>query len=161
MFQDKKGISPLLSTILLIVLSIAIGAAVMSWGRAYVEQAAGAVQEKTEVQVSCQFDALAGVRKIGNEPSICYQDGTLKLLLENAGSISINGISVDVIGNDISKTDVAVNVGPAGIENVAVNYPANVVGEVKQVQITPKFFVGGKQVCPKNVLILEKIKKCA
>ncbi len=160
MLEDKKGISPLLSTILLIVLSIAIGAAVMSWGRAYVEEAAGAVQERTEVQVSCQFDALAGVRKIGNEPSICFQDGTLKFLLENGGTVEINGISVSIIGNEISKTDVAVKLGPTDVENIAVAYPAASVGAIKQVQVTPKFFVGENQVCPKNVLILENIKSC-
>ncbi len=159
MFEGKRGISPLLSTILLIVLSIAIGAAVMSWGRAYVEEAAGAVQEKTE-SVSCQFDALAGVRKIGNDPSICFQDGTLKFLLENGGTVQINGISVSIIGNDVSKMDVAVQLGPTDVQSIAVNYPSSTVGNIKQVQITPKFFVGVNQVCPKNVLILENIKSC-
>lgn len=37
--MEKKGLSPLASTILLLLLSILIGVAVMTWGKSYVEQA--------------------------------------------------------------------------------------------------------------------------
>ncbi len=35
--MDKKGLSPLASTMLLLIISILIGIAVMSWGRTYIE----------------------------------------------------------------------------------------------------------------------------
>lgn len=49
--MDNKGLSPLTSTVLLLVLSIIIGVVVMTWGRSYVEDAAvdkvyGAVQQE-------------------------------------------------------------------------------------------------------------------
>lgn len=39
MFENKKAISPLISTLLLVVFAIALGSVVMTWGRAYVESA--------------------------------------------------------------------------------------------------------------------------
>jgi len=38
--MNKKALSPLSSTIILLVVSIIIGIVVMQWGRGYVEQAA-------------------------------------------------------------------------------------------------------------------------
>ncbi|MBN2420990.1 SHOCT domain-containing protein [Candidatus Woesearchaeota archaeon] len=38
--MDSKGLSPLTSTVLLLVLSVIIGVVVMTWGKSYVEQAA-------------------------------------------------------------------------------------------------------------------------
>jgi uncharacterized membrane protein len=48
--MEKKGMSPLMSTILLLVISILIGIAVMTWGRSYVEQAAVNVASANPVQ---------------------------------------------------------------------------------------------------------------
>ncbi len=38
--MNKKAVSPLIATFLLLVFSIALGSVVMSWGKGYVEQAA-------------------------------------------------------------------------------------------------------------------------
>jgi len=38
--MNRKALSPLSSTIILLVISIIIGLVVMTWGRSYVEQAA-------------------------------------------------------------------------------------------------------------------------
>lgn len=55
--MDKKGISPLTSTILLLVLSILIGVVVMNWGRAYIEQST-ATNEVVSPQQPALFDDL-------------------------------------------------------------------------------------------------------
>jgi flagellin-like protein len=44
--MNKKGLSPLIATLLLVIFAIALGSIVMSWGKEYVEQAT-AVQEVT------------------------------------------------------------------------------------------------------------------
>ena len=37
--MNKKAVSPLVATLLLVVFAIALGSVVMSWGKAYVESA--------------------------------------------------------------------------------------------------------------------------
>lgn len=44
--MNKKALSPLVATLLLVIFAIALGSVVMSWGKEYVEQAT-AVQEVT------------------------------------------------------------------------------------------------------------------
>ncbi|HIH39732.1 TPA: SHOCT domain-containing protein [Candidatus Woesearchaeota archaeon] len=44
--MNRKAISPLSSTIILLVVSIIIGIIVMSWGRSYVEQATVKAEQK-------------------------------------------------------------------------------------------------------------------
>lgn len=55
--MNKKGLSPLTSTIILLVISILIGVVVMTWGRSYVEQAT-AKAEVTQQQQSGVFTDL-------------------------------------------------------------------------------------------------------
>ena len=48
MIDNKKGVSPLMATILLIILSLVLGIITMNIGRAYIEKIAG-VEEQKEV----------------------------------------------------------------------------------------------------------------
>lgn len=57
--MNKKGLSPLTSTIILLVVSILIGIVVMSWGKGYVEQAtAKADQAAIKEQQATVFEDL-------------------------------------------------------------------------------------------------------
>ncbi|MEK6887035.1 MAG: hypothetical protein AABW88_04330 [Nanoarchaeota archaeon] len=62
--MNTKAISPLSSTIILLVVSIIIGILVMSWGRTYVEQATLKADQKQieEKQVSVFEDLDARLR---------------------------------------------------------------------------------------------------
>jgi len=44
--MNKKGLSPLASTAILLVISIILGVIVMTWGRSYVEQITADVPEQ-------------------------------------------------------------------------------------------------------------------
>ena len=49
--MNKKGLSPLMATLLLVIFAIALGSVVMSWGKEYVEEAT-AVKEVTVEDVA-------------------------------------------------------------------------------------------------------------
>ena len=53
--MNKKGLSPLASTVLLLVISIIIGIIVMSWGRSYVEKATANAEQKQVAQTQPSF----------------------------------------------------------------------------------------------------------
>ncbi len=48
MIDNKKGVSPLIATILLIIVSLVLGTITMNIGKAYIEEIAG-VEEQKEV----------------------------------------------------------------------------------------------------------------
>ena len=56
--MNKKALSPLSSTIILLVVSILIGIVVMQWGRGYVEQAATTPTATAVEQESTVFEDI-------------------------------------------------------------------------------------------------------
>ena len=53
---NKKAVSPLIATVLLIAFAVALGAVVMNWGRSYVETTAKYAEEKSDIQILCSRD---------------------------------------------------------------------------------------------------------
>jgi flagellin-like protein len=51
--MNKKGVSPLIATVLLIAFAVALGAIVMNWGRGYVEDTQSFARSTSESQLIC------------------------------------------------------------------------------------------------------------
>ena len=109
--RNAKGISPLLATVLLVGMTVAIIVIAILWGRSYIEEMAakrGAIAEK---QAECQnvdFTAVKEEPKCGLGVSDCQIDITLK----NQGSVSIDKFTARVISKD-GKAGVAVELKEA------------------------------------------------
>ncbi|MFC1728027.1 archaellin/type IV pilin N-terminal domain-containing protein [Nanoarchaeota archaeon] len=57
--MNKKALSPLVATLLLVVFAIALGSVVMSWGKAYVEQATTAPEVTVDdIEETSVFEEL-------------------------------------------------------------------------------------------------------
>lgn len=57
--MNKKAVSPLIATLLLVIFSIALGSVVMSWGKQYVESAATPKETTVkDVQKTSIFEEL-------------------------------------------------------------------------------------------------------
>ena len=149
--MNKKGISPLISTLLLIFFAAALGIVVMSWGKT-------AQLEEIE-EVTCDRVGL-DIIKVGEEPQLCHSNGVLKYTLENTGAIAIDGIKLFVIGNEIEKIEQDAYVAPADIVNLESAYQTKTT--IKKVKITPRIIVGeGREFCPKKGVEIDSIKECA
>lgn len=142
--MNKKAISPLISTLLLIFFAVALGLVVMSWGRtAQLEE----VEEKTCEEVSI------GIMKIAGQ-EICYKDSTLKYTLENTGSVRIDKIKLFIISDDIEKIDQDAIIQAADIVKLESSYQTK---EIKKIKITP----GVQDIfCPKNGVEIDVINEC-
>ena len=93
MMNNKKAVSPLIATVLLIAFAVALGAIVMNWGRAYVEDTQSYARESSESMVKCSSNVNL---KLDMQKAIVDLDtstptnlNNLSLSLDNQGGLDI------------------------------------------------------------------------
>ncbi len=93
----KKGVSPLIATVLLIAFAVSLGAVVMNWGRGYVETTIVQVEAQSSEKISCSMDTSMGIVQVGDKIRLCIDDSgdpILRFTLINTGITDIHGIQV-------------------------------------------------------------------
>ncbi len=109
--KNKKGISPLIATVLLIAFAVALGAVVMNWGRTYTQDQIDTAAKRSDEELECGLDIELKIKEVAGEPQLFYTNstGNLTFMLENVGRKTINSIKVIIIGQngeDINITDI-------------------------------------------------------
>ncbi|MBI2559420.1 hypothetical protein HYW20_08920 [Candidatus Woesearchaeota archaeon] len=158
-FKSKKGVSPLIATILLIAFAVALGSVVMNWGLSLELGKSGDKCRNVDIRIR-EADAS----------EVCYggvgQNGYINFIIDNAGS-EINGMSIWIIGEKgTSLFDVDNILIKKGAlyekENKEVTYDFSTYGSIKQVQFIPKIRIDQSlEICPKNAVKAEKIGICS
>jgi len=93
MLQSRKGISPLIATVLLIAFAVALGAVVMSWGRGYIETTATFAEEKSAAEMRCTMDVELDYAIVNNQKKVCFGD-------MNEDNINITDLDYDEYVNN-------------------------------------------------------------
>ena len=143
----KKGIAPLIATILLLSFAVSIGVVVMNFGKAQVELGA-----------ECAIDVGLELQK-----DVCFESGVIKFTLSNGINIKVEGLLVNVIGMSKAETSELnnINLGKAGVYSGMIRYDKGVSGEVRQMKISPKVFLfDEEQICVEKSVIVEKVANC-
>jgi len=90
-FFNKKGVSPLIATVLLISFAVALGSVVLQWGKS--------------LPISNPRDICSGVAmkiRSVNDAEICYsgsgQDAYINFIIDNNGEIDIEGLQIHMLG---------------------------------------------------------------
>lgn len=160
MFEGRRGISPLVATVLLIAFSVALGAVVMSWGESYIEQRAEFVSGKPEVGGPCDT-ALISIIKLEGKPQACLRGSTVELFIEN-GQRPLDGIKVSVTGSDgvhLVDNVLAKKLDPA--DSVKVTVTPTAIGTIKQIKLTPILLINNEQqFCTQSQTIIEPVQPC-
>lgn len=95
----KRGVSPLIATVLLIAFAVALGAIVMNWGRTYVEDTQEFAREGSEGDLVCSSPENIGfeIRKVsfveGSDP---YE---MEILVKSTQDVEISSFIVQVENN--------------------------------------------------------------
>ena len=101
MAWNKKGVSPLIATLLLIGFAIALGTVVMSWGRSYIE-------DRAEFVGNPEFSGCANVQlkliTVSGKLQACYDKKQIQFIVENSPYVSIKNLQVQVIGTNGVET---------------------------------------------------------
>lgn len=157
-FSSKKGVSPLIATILLIAFAVALGSVVMNWG---LNLSLGKSSDKcASVEIK--------IRNI-NGAEICYggfgANSYINFIIDNVGETDINGLAVWITGDKGTKIsdldDVTIKKDALfEIKGKEVAYDSTAYGGIKNVQFIPKVKSDTLEPCLKNSIKAEKIGIC-
>ncbi|HII71892.1 TPA: hypothetical protein HA265_04015 [Candidatus Woesearchaeota archaeon] len=149
--KSKKGISPLIAAVLLVVVVVSHGAAVMSLVRNYLTEGEKDVTVGQE-SIKCGRDVSIGLVMVDGNYQIC--NGTaedadmaaLNILIENTGTIDVLDAQVRVVGKDgIFNNNSVLNttLETGDTQRINMTYDPEVVGEFRQVKIVPRINLPG------------------
>jgi len=152
--MNKRGIAPLLATVLLIFLATGVGVVVMNVGRAQIEEAA-----------QCAVDVQLQIVELNEKEQICFdrQNNQIFFIAETGPQIDIDGLRMRVIGQDaILVQDVEDSrIERSGSLLKYTQYDLDRYGEIRQVRLTPIVTLYEEEItCPEQALILEDIRDC-
>ena len=155
--SNRRGVSPLIATMILIGVSVILGAVVMSWGESYIEDRAEFVTGN-----SACTNVYFSIIKSGGQDLACYTDSSLEVSLDNGPRSSIYDFGVRVVGSsgilNVESTLSTPLLEGSGFKLVV---PFANIGDVSQVKITPKVSSGNEfLLCDEKSIIVEPVRKC-
>jgi flagellin-like protein len=162
MFDNKKGISPLIATLLLIMFAIALGTVVMNWGKAYIEDKAEFVGSYAATG-DCSGVGFSIVT-ISGELQLCYDANTksIEFILENGAGEDIENMQARVIGSAGIFTEE--NILPQPLKKthtIKLSFTPGNIGDIKQFKLTPLIKLNGDSLfCQSQALVQEIVRQC-
>jgi len=156
----KRGMSPLIATLLLIATAVAIGTSIMSWGITFY----GEKRLSSKQELLCEYMDLE-VNMVGDKQQICYDESinSIEFTITNKANIEIDSFIIWVVGEDIFVTDLNEGVKPGYPLKHKFNYDFNTYGNIKQVHFIPKIKKANEEeqtTCSDKKLVLEGITPC-
>ena len=147
---QKKGVSPLIATVLLMAFAVALGALVMTWGKSYVTEETATI-ERSEKQLTCSFEVSGEVLR---SPQPCFQAGSTRFIFKNGGISSLDGLKITAfgIGGSIHTATFNQEIGKAEILPVIPAYDTPLAGPPTQIIIAPLVTVEGEEIACTDVI---------
>ncbi|MEM4637524.1 MAG: archaellin/type IV pilin N-terminal domain-containing protein [Candidatus Woesearchaeota archaeon] len=149
--RGKKGISPLVATVLLIAFAVSIGTLIMNLGRDVLANVGDCNDVKIEIQT------------INNKPLFCYDQNNNKIniMIKNTGSVDIKSLKLGITTEDfkyqeISIDDSNIKVGKTITKSIDINMNKNF-----KTEIIPIIIASGKETaCMNNAVVAETTQYC-
>ena len=149
MFQNKKAVSPLIATVLLVMIVVSIGAAVMVVIQGLTEEQIESTKTQSQL-LKCANDVQVGIFTQGEDYLICMDDpatstdlGNFSIYLENKGIKDILDWRITVFGvNGLAD----INGGFSALDQGEIKlYKFNFTGSgsITKVRLSPKTAVQG------------------
>ena len=154
----KKGISPLIATLLLISVAVSIGTMIMSFGSAFYEER----RLLAGPELLCRYMSLE-LNQINNASQICFNlaSGNVEFTVTNRANIEISSFIAWLVGDEIYVVNITKTIAPGYPLREKVAYDASTYGAIKQVQLIPKIKQDGDEVaCSNKKLLIEEIRAC-
>jgi len=155
---SKRGVSPLIATILLIAFAVALGSVIMNWGLNLSNQDADDPCQRVRMELKPMTNADACYGSIGSQ-------GYINFVLENTGTTDISGISIWLTGQKKTELiDLAISIPrKTSFErfNKETTFDFETVGNVNQVQFIPKIESAGKtSICTRQAIEPKTVTFC-
>ena len=98
MIKNKRGISPLIATVLLIGFAVALAAVVMTWGLDFIKSTADTTEQQTENTLTCATELSFAISNVNSN--------TGTVTVDNRGQVDINSLAFRVYGGSGVITNV-------------------------------------------------------
>ena len=156
LYEFKRGVSPLIATILLIAFAVALGSVILQWLGTFPFE-----DKCRNVQISLKQEDGAG---------LCYggvgQNSYLNFGVRNTGSIDVDGFSIWVEGESSTKLldfeNIKVLKGSLYEKTDKVGaFDSSALGKIRKAHYIPKIKTEqAREICPRNAVKIEDIKAC-
>src|SRR3989344_4480507 len=146
-FLNKKGISPLIATVLLIGFTVALAAVVITWGSGFVNRVTSGTDTNTAKSVACTSDLNFQISKVNCANSVTNPN---TVLVNNKGELQLESLTFrffDVNGDPKGTIVGAGSVGKYELKTVAVPAPGVPIGSTKVEAIATIKLNGQDVVC--------------
>jgi len=147
----KRGISPLIATVLLIAFAVSIGTMIMNWGKDVIANVGDCNDVKLEVQT------------INGKPLFCYDtlNNKINIMIKNTGSVDIKELRLSVTAADFSHEEKLLSDSSLKSGSIITQNIDFVKSGTFKVEIVPYIVSGGKEkACLDKSLASEAIARC-
>lgn len=146
---NKKAVSPLIATVLLIAFAVSLGAVLLTYLTSLGE---------------CSGVSLE-IAKLNGKSQICYNSNTNKLdfTIENSGREDVEALKLSFTGTlNVENKDVDHPIPKSETGKVSLDYKLQYLGKLEKLKITPVTIEDGEEViCPEDkALEIENIPEC-
>jgi FlaG/FlaF family flagellin (archaellin) len=144
MLRSKRAVEPLIAAVLLIVVTVGIGAVVVGIVRNFVSENKVQIESKS-AEMSCSRDVMIEIVKIDGVSQICNGSNYVDIVLENKG-VQIDDMQMVIMGESGIYTNASVNstaFTPGSTREYNGTYPPLVTGAIVQVKFVPKLKKSG------------------
>ncbi|MEM3154858.1 MAG: hypothetical protein QW165_04830 [Candidatus Woesearchaeota archaeon] len=162
MMFNKRGITPLVATILLVAFSVGLGALVMSWGEEYIAEKAEFVQGTAEVRSGCDI-AQISIIKIGGQQQACIGPNGIQLWVDNGPDQDVFNIHARIAGaNGVQNVESILTQPLLKANAVKATVPFDrTIAPILQVKLTPQIWTGTTAVtCAQGAITIERLQPC-
>jgi flagellin-like protein len=158
--NDKKGVSPIIGAVLLVVITITVGATIFTFISNF-----GSDNLQTATDIDSENECITGVEydvMIANNIEKICKDTTnnyLWAIMKNTGSKDIEFFRLTVLGSDgaVTASDTSSNISSNDINAINITYTTTGLGTPQEYQIEPVIKAKGK--ANKSIYCSNSIKK--
>lgn len=148
MWKDKRGVSPLIAAVLLIVVVVGVGAVVTGIVRNYVTTGKQTIQSKSG-DIKCGAEIDVSVPTVADQIRICKNDHNITFTLDNTGSTKVDDLQMKIFSADKVWANNSIDSNGLDVgatESYVVDYSDSGISEtdIVEVQIIPRVKVVGR-----------------
>ena len=148
--MNKKGISPLIATVLIIGFTVALAAVIMTWGQSFTKNIQKQTEETSDVQIKCATDVGYSVK------TACIDAATVKVTVSSEATKEIDKFKVRLYKSpsEVQTLDITSPLAGFDIKTYTLTpvNPPFAAADVKSVELFPVVTISGKSIsCAANI----------
>lgn len=152
--MNKKGVSPLIATVLLIAFAVSVGAVIMNW-------TSSATGIESHGEGDCGITSL-NVVEINGQKEICLDRERKKIIITvETGQMQIEGIRISFLGSTNKVIDKNEQIEAGALKTFELSYDPAINGELNKIKLTPFIIPNEKKMyCADSGEIFNTIFDC-